>query len=130
MKKFVLHVMATTGITEIVLSVVALCFKASWLRIDGVFQSLLVNVAMHMGILLLSKVEYRYPVVEAILKVGCTLLIVLAGGWLFDWYAYMPIWCLVLMTVIVYVLGVGLGVISMLEEVKSINALLEKRDAL
>lgn len=129
MKKFVLHVMATTGITVVVLSLVALCFEACYLKIDGVFQSLLVNVLMHIGFFLLSKIEYRYPIVEEILKMGCTLLIVLIGGWLFGWYAYMPVWCLILMTVIIYVLGVAIGVISMLEEVKSINVLLEERDA-
>lgn len=127
MRKFILNVMATTGISLIVLSTVALCYQASWLRIDGVFQVLLVNLLIHFGIGFLGKIDYTYLLLEPVLQIGYMLAVVLVCGAVFDWYQNLPVWCLVLMTAVIYVTGLVLSAFSILGEVKSINQLLEQR---
>ena len=44
MKRMILNIMATMGITLVVLSIVALCYDATVICINTVFQSLLLNV--------------------------------------------------------------------------------------
>ena len=62
MKKIVLNIMATTGITLVVLALIATCFNAIFIRIDAVFQSFILNILLHIGYYFFSKKEYKYPI--------------------------------------------------------------------
>lgn len=128
MRKRILNIMATTGITLVVLSVIARCYGANYLYIEGVFQSLFVNVLIHIVLLAGTKLEFKYPIAESVLKVGVTIVIVLLSGWLFGWYDYMALWVLGLMVIIIYSISVAISAFSMLEEVRSINVLLEEKN--
>ena len=51
---------------------------------------------------------------------------VLASGWIFGWYANLSIIVLVIMTLVILVVCVFLDTLNLLDEVKTINDLLEK----
>ncbi len=128
MKKMVLNIMATTGITLVMLALVALCYGGTVLFISAVFQALGLNVVIYAGIYLLNRFEYRYPVLETGLKLVYVLTLVLACGWIFGWYENLSGAVLTLMTVIIFGICMFLDTLSLREEVKEINGLLvEKR---
>lgn len=126
MKKMILYIMATTGITLVVLSIVALCYGATVIFISAIFQSLLLNVLIYIGIYILSRFEFRYPIVEISLKFVYVLALVLTAGRIFGWYANMSVVVLTLMTMVIYGVCVLLDMINLLDEVKAINVLLDK----
>ena len=128
MKKMVLNIMATTGITLVMLALVALCYGGTVLFISAVFQALGLNVVIYAGIYLLNRFEYRYPVLETGLKLVYVLALVLTFGWFFGWYENLSGAVLTLMTVIIFGICMFLDTLSLREEVKEINGLLvEKR---
>jgi len=126
MRRMILNIMATTGVTLVVLSIVALCYDATVIFISSVFQSFFLNIVIYIGIYILNHFEYRYPIVETGLKLVYVLALVLAGGWIFGWYANMSAGVLGLMTIVVFGICVCLDTLSLIDEVKAINVLIEQ----
>ena len=121
----VLNIMATTGITLVMLALVALCYGGTVLFISAVFQALGLNVVIYAGIYLFNLFEYRYPVLETGLKLVYVLALVLAFGWFFGWYENLSGAVLTLMTVVIFGICMFLDTLSLREEVKEINGLIE-----
>lgn len=126
MKRMILNIMATTGITLVVLSVVALCYDATVICINTVFQSLLLNVLIYVGIYILNRFEYRYPILETGLKLIYVLALVLGCGWIFGWYVNLSVAVLTIMTIGIFIVCTCLDTFSLMDEVKTINTLLGK----
>lgn len=126
MKKMLLNIMATTGITLVVLAIVGLCYDATVIFISAVFQALFLNVAIYMGIYIMDHFEYKYPIVETGLKLVYVLTLVLACGCFFGWYANMSVVVLVLMTIVIFGVCVFLDTIRLIDEVKDINGLIAR----
>lgn len=127
MKKMILNIMATTGITLVILALVATYYGGTVIFISTVFQALILNVAIYAGIYLLNRFEYRYPIIETGLKLIYVIALVLTCGWIFDWYNNLSGFVLVLMTVVIFGVCVCLDTISMIDEVKAINGLIEEK---
>lgn len=127
MRKIMINIMATTGISLLVLSVIAVCYEARFLCIDSVFQSFFANILIHMGILWFSRCEFQYPIAESLLSIGYTIIVALVCGKIFHWYDSMPIGVLVLLAVTVYLAGCFLSVIRLRRETEDVNALLKKQ---
>lgn len=127
MRKNIVNIMATTGVSLLVLSVIATCYQARFLCVDAVFQAFFANILIHIGINWLHGIEFQYPIVESILSISYTIIIALVCGKLFHWYNSMPIEVLTLLAIIVYLAGCWLSVIQLRREVKDINALLQRQ---
>lgn len=126
MKKMILNIMATTGMTLVVLSIVALCYDATVICINTVFQALLLNVLIYVGIYILNHFEYRYPILETGLKLIYVLTLALVCSCFFGWYVNLSMAVLAIMTVVIFTVCACLDAFSLMYEVKSINLLLEK----
>ena len=59
MKKNIVNILATTGISLLLLSVVALFFHASCIYLKTVFQAFCINIITHLGIMIIQKIELR-----------------------------------------------------------------------
>lgn len=127
MKKMILNIMATTGVTLVVLAIVALCHDATVIFISSVFQVLLLNVVIYIGLYILNRFEYKYPIVETGLKLAYVLALVLVSGYLFGWYDNMSAVVLGLMTIVIFGVCVFLDTLSLINEVKDINGLIERK---
>ena len=125
MKKMILNIMATTGITLVILALVATCYGGTVIFISAVFQALVLNIVIYAGIYLLNRFEYRYPILETGLKLVYVLALVLISGWVFDWYQNLSGPVLVLMTIVIFGVCVCLDTISLIDEVKAINGLID-----
>ena len=64
MRKMLINILATTGVSIVALAVIATCYQASFLCIETVFQSFLANILIHIGIRCLNKIEFQYFIVE------------------------------------------------------------------
>ena len=125
MKKILLNIMATTGISLVALSLVATLYNGSLICIDTIFQVLGLNVVIYIGLHFMEFIEYRYAILETGLKLIYIILLVLISGFLWGWYSNLPVVVLVIMTIAIFIVCVCLDVIGLISEVKSINFLLE-----
>ncbi len=128
MRKMMLNIMATTGITLVVLAGIAICYGGTVIFISTVFQALALNIAIYIGIYIMNHFEYRYPILETGLKLLYVIAAVLVSGWIFDWYADLPVVVLVLMTVGIFGACMCLDTLSLRDEVKAINVLIEEKN--
>jgi len=125
MKKMILNIMATTGISLVALSLVATLYDGSLICIDTIFQVLGLNAVIYIGLYVMELFEYHYAILETGLKLIYIIILVLISGLLFGWYNNLPGVVLVIMTIGIFGVCVGLDVISLISEVKSINGLIE-----
>ena len=125
MKKVLLNIMATTGISLVALSLVATLYDGTLICIDTIFQVLGLNVVIYIGLYFMEFIEYRYAILETCLKLIYIIVLVLVSGLIWGWYNSLPPAVLVLMTIGIFIVCVCLDAISLLSEVKAINVLIE-----
>jgi len=126
MKRMILNILATTGVTLVVLAIVALCHGGTVLFIRAVFEALGLNTVIYAGIYVMNRFEYRYPILETGLKLVYVLALVLTSGWIFGWYANLSAWVLGGMAIVIFGICVCLDTLNLIDEVKTINGLLEQ----
>ena len=127
MKQSIKNCLATTGLSLILLAAVATLYHARFLMVAAVFQTALVNVVIHAGLILLKRFESRYFLVEIVVEIGYVLSVVIIGGYFFDWYGSTPIWVLAVMGTIVYVTGCAIDIWQVKSDVNVINTQLRLR---
>lgn len=128
MKKFIVNVFATTGISLLLLSIIALCYKADCLYITTVLQTLGANLLVHLGLLILHRMEFQYPIVEMTVEVLVIMVTLIIFGTVFQWFTSTPVWMLILMSVMIYAVSLLLNLMNMKQETQKINALIKKRN--
>lgn len=128
MRKMAVNILCSTALTLLVLAAFGTMFGATVLFISGVFQSLIANIVIHIGLLFIHKFESEYAVLEYTLDIAYTIAIVLVSGFIFNWYSSTPAWTLVTMSVLIYLAGMLLSTIQMRQDISEINKLLKMRN--
>lgn len=128
MKKFVINVLATTGLSLILLSVIALFYQAEYLCLQTVFQVFGANAVLHFGFLLLRKLEMKRLLVETFSGIAMIIILLILCGFLFDWFSSTPVWVLIPMGVVIYFVSAVLNLIGMRQDAREINMLIRKRE--
>lgn len=122
-----INILCSTAITLLILAILGVVSGAQFLLINSVFQSFIVNIVIHIGLLFTHRFESSYAILEFMLDIGYMEVIVIIFGAIFNWYGSTPIWVLVIMTIIIYIVGIFLNMVQMRQEVEEINELLQKR---
>lgn len=128
MRKMMMNIMTTTGVSLVALAVIATSYQAQYLCINTVFQAFLANILIHVGIKLFQLIDFQYSLVESILSISYTIMVVLVCGKLFQWYSSTPIEVLIPLAVFVYLAGCCLRVVQIKRDIKDINVLLQKKN--
>ena len=124
MKKTIINIFAMTGITLVALSTIALCYNATFLCLNTVFQALAVNILIYAGITLISRIGFSFTLVETGIKIIYSVILVLVFGSLFQWYESLSTPILIGFTVFVLVVCELLDMLSLKNKVKEINELI------
>ncbi|MBO4809279.1 MAG: hypothetical protein J5537_09565 [Lachnospiraceae bacterium] len=127
MKKAILNVFAMTGITLVVLSLVALCYNASFLCLETVFQALGLNLLIYLGIMFINTIEFRFYLLETGLKLVYSIALVLIAGKIFGWYQNLSAPVLGGMALVILLLCGYLDMLSLRNEIKEINDLIGEK---
>lgn len=125
MKKGVINIFATTGLSLILLSMIARLYDAEFLCIKTVFQVFLLNVVMHLILLLMYKIEIKYLAIEVAIEIVLTVVLSLLFGTIFNWYTSTPLFVLVFMSIAIYVISIVLNILHMKQEADEINELIQ-----
>lgn len=125
MKKGVINIFATTGLSLVLLSIIARLYDAEFLCVKTVFQVFLLNVVMHLILLLMYKIEIKYLAIEVAIEIVLTVVLSLLFGTIFNWYTSMPLFVLVFMSIAIYVISIVLNILHMKQEADEINELIQ-----
>ena len=128
MKKNIVNILATTGISLLLLSVVALFFHASCIYLETVFQAFCINIITHIGIMFIQKIELRNIFTETVLEITFIVCVLLVSGRLFQWFtslSFLPLACI---GIILYIISLFLNLLQMKQEAKEINLLIQNRN--
>lgn len=128
MKKFVINVLATTGLSLILLSIIALFYEAEYLCLQTVFQVFGANAVLHFGFLLLRKLEMKRLLVETFSAIAMIIILLILCGFLFDWFSSTPVWILIPLGFVIYFVSAMLNLIGMRQDAWEINMLIRKRE--
>lgn len=127
MRKFFVNAFATTGISLILLSIIALLFQAKCIYLETVFQVLGANLVVHLGLSVLHNLELKYSVIENFFHFVLIIFVLIIFGLIFNWFIYTPIRILVIMGFVIYIISCILNLFCMKWEAQEINALIKKR---
>ena len=125
MKKGVINIFATTGLSLVLLSIIARLYDAEFLCVKTVFQVFLLNVVMHLILVLMYKIEIKYLAIEVAIEIVLTVVLSLLFGTIFNWYTSTPLFVLVFMSIAIYVISIVLNILHMKQEADEINELIQ-----
>ncbi len=128
MKKIISNIMATTGVSILLLTAIGTVMGGCALFFSSIFQTLGVNIVIHAGLFVISRMESNSILIETILDIGFITFAVLLFGAAFDWYADFPFWILIIISVIVYFFSVSIKIFRANKEIDEINHLLQIRN--
>lgn len=128
MRKLISNILATTGLSLVILAVIAVGCGGRYIFIRSVFEGLGANLVIHLGLMALSRIECRNIYLETILDISYTAAVLLLFGKLFGWYSSTPIWILVLMAAVIYLISVYIRIFRVREDLQIINDLLRQRE--
>jgi hypothetical protein len=126
-KKTIINIFAMTGITLVALSLIALCYNASFLCLNTVFQALGVNILIYGGITLINKIEINLSLLETGIKLIYAIILAIIFGYIFKWYDSLSLPVLIGFTAFILIVCEFLDMLSLKNKVKEINDLLENR---
>ncbi|MBP3755276.1 MAG: hypothetical protein J6I66_10500 [Lachnospiraceae bacterium] len=127
MKKTIINIFAMTGITLVALSLIALCYNATFLCLNTVFQALGVNILIYAGITLINKIEINLALVETGIKLIYAIILAIISGYIFSWYESLSLPVLIGFTAFILIVCEFLDMLSLKNKVKEINDLIEKQ---
>ena len=128
MRKNIVNILATTGISLLLLSVVALSFHASCIYLETVFQAFGLNIITHLGIMCIKKIELKNIFIEMVSEITFIVCELLVFGQLFHWFTSLSFLLLSFMGVVIYIISLFLNLLQMKQEAKEINLLIKNRN--
>lgn len=128
MKKGFINIFATTGLSLVLLSIIATLYDAEFLCVKTVFQVFLLNVVVHLILWLMYKIEIKSLVIEVAIEIVLTVALSLLFGTIFNWYTSTPHFVLVLMSIAIYVISIVLNILHMKQEADEINKLIQTKE--
>ncbi len=124
MRRFITNIFATTGVSLVLLALAALYLKAEVLLLVSVFQVFILNILIHLLILLLRQLEWKFFVLQVLLEIIMIESLTLSIGWLFHWNQPLM---LIFIGLLVYGMSQGLNLFELNQEVQEINQLIQQR---
>ena len=126
-KKIITNTMFTTGASLVILAAFSVFFGKELNYAPVVLQIFAANIVINVGLFLLWKFEIRYMILEYLLDVSYIIVVLVVFGTIFDWYSTVPVWLLVVMAVVIYILAIIITINKFRKETNEINKLLQKR---
>jgi len=127
-KKVAVDSLMCTGAALVLLTIfVRIVIPGGTLLLNTVFEILVANIVINLGLILTRKFENSYAVLEFSLDVSYIVAVLVVSGVIFGWYSTVPVWYLVVMAVAIYTFAVLTSLVRTRKDVREINELLRKR---
>ena len=128
MKKIFVNLMFTTGVSIVGLTLYFAIIHNDRVLVHAILELFGANILIHFGLFLRSKFEIRNLILEQIIDISFVLIVLIAFGIIFKWFAAIPIWILIISGILIYVITSILAISKIKRDTKEINSLLEKME--
>jgi hypothetical protein len=128
MKKTIMNMMFTTGISIVGLTLYFTVIREERVLVQTIWQVFGANILLHLGLYIRDKFEIRNPIIECIADNSIIIIILLAFGFIFKWFVKVPIWLLVISAIGQYIITVIVTKSKVKKDIEAVNALLEEQD--
>jgi len=125
--KFIRNTFLTTGITLIVLAIVAVLYGGTCIFVRTIFENLGANTCLHLAFMVTRRFESKYFLVDAAVDIAVIAGICLLFGVFFGWFSSTQVGVVVLMVVITYAISSAFQVFRVREDTRYINDKLKQR---
>jgi len=127
-KKVAVDSLMCTGAALVLLTIfVRIVIPGGTLLLNTVFEILVANIVINLGLILTRRFENSYAILEFLLDVSYIVAVLVVSGVIFGWYSTVPVWYLVVMAVAIYAFAVLTSLVRTRKDVREINELLRKR---
>ena len=125
-KKIIAYVMFVTGAALVILAAFSALFDVEIHFVPTVFEIFAANILIILGLFLRWKFEIRYMFLEYLIDITYIIVVLVVSGYIFDWYSAVPVWLLLAMAVVIYILAVTVFIIRFKKDTNEMNELLQK----
>jgi len=125
-KKVINDIMFVTGAALVILTVFSLLLDVEISFVPTVFQIFAANIVIILGLFLRGKFEIRIIILEYLVDISWIIAVLIVCGLIFDWYSAIPLWLLVVMAVVIYILSMIFSVSKIRKDAEELNKLLYK----
>ena len=127
-KKVAVDSLMCTGAALVLLTIfVRIVIPSGTILLNTVFEILVANIVINLGLILTRKFENSYAVLEFLLDVSYIVAVLVVSGVIFGWYSTVTVWYLAVMAVVIYAFAVLTSIVRTRKNIKEINELLRKR---
>ena len=127
-KKVAVDSLMCTGAALVLLAVfIGIAIPGGTLLLNTVFEILMANIVINLGLVLTRRFESSYAALEFLLDVSYIIAVLVVSGVIFGWYSTVPVWYLAVMAVAIYAFAVLTSLVRTRKNIKEINELLRKR---
>ena len=126
-KKIIAYIMFVTGAALVILAAFSALFDVEIHFVPTVFEIFAANILIILGLFLLRKFEIRYIFLEYLIDITYTIAVLVVSGFIFNWYSAVPVWLLIVMAVVIYILAMTVFIIRFKKDTNEMNELLQKR---
>jgi len=127
-KKVAVDSLMCTGAALVLLAVfIGIAIPGGTLLLNTVFEILMANIVINLGLVLTRRFESSYAALEFLLDVSYIIAVLVVSGLIFGWYSTVPVWYLVVMAVAIYAFAVLTSLVRTRKNIKEINELLRER---
>jgi hypothetical protein len=118
--------MITTCAALMLLAVFAVITGGETITVRTFFEIFGANIIIHLGLILTKKFESSYAVLEYLLDVSYVIIVLVAFGFIFDWFSSVPSWYLAIMAVVIYAFGIFIHIARIKKDADVLNKLLQE----
>ncbi|MDR2964313.1 MAG: DUF3021 family protein [Treponema sp.] len=128
MKNIVVKTLFCTGVASM-LNAAYLYFikKSDFMYLSAFFQIFLACAVINAGVHLIQKIEIKHMFFEYLTDLGYILLVLIALGFIFNWFNYVPLWAVAINGAIVYILAVVMAMVRIRKDTEELNELIKRR---
>jgi type VI protein secretion system component VasK len=120
-------IMFVTGSALVILAAFSALFDVKIHFVPTVFEIFAANILINLGLFLRWKFEIRYIILEYLVDITYTIVVLVVSGFIFNWYSAIPVWLLIVMAVVIYILAMTIIIIRVRKDTNELNDLLQKR---
>jgi len=129
MKRVILNILATSSLAMLILAIIMRVIHVGYdlFFTNVVFQMIAAHTIIHLGLLITRKFESKYFALQILLDVAYTTTIVITFGVIFNWFGITPIYLLIAMAFLIYIVALFLDAVRTRNEVNAINKLINDK---
>jgi len=128
MKKTIINMMFTTGISIVGLTLYYAFIREERILVQTILQLFGANVVLHLGLYIRDRFEIRNPLIESVADNSIIITVLLVFGFVFGWFARIPVWLLVVSAIALYAITVFITSSEVKKDIEKVNKLLDEQD--